>query len=321
MSLPTYDKEPAWRLVQEFLPKSVHLSLEHQPTEEWWSNHGHNIHLDRWRNPDAKVRVILHHGVGTNGRQMSMILGVPLQKAGFELVAIDMPNYGLTQVKPHANVAYSEWVDIADDFINFELEKDSRPIVLYGLSAGGMLTYHAAAQNKKVSGLIGMTFLDQRLQQVRDETCLNLFMSRVGVPAAGLFGSIPLLNRFSIPMSLASKMWALVNNKEVLNILLKDKTSAGNLTSMKFLSTYMNHKPVMEPEEFNVCPILLTQPDLDKWTPLHLSELVLRKIKRVEVKTVIMEEAGHYPIEQPGVSQMADAIIAFLHKIEREKAL
>jgi pimeloyl-ACP methyl ester carboxylesterase len=102
---------------------------------------------------------------------------------------------------------------------------------------------------------------------------------------------------------------------------LKDKTSAGNLTSMKFLSTYMNHKPVMEPEEFNVCPILLTQPDLDKWTPLHLSELVLRKIKRVEVKTVIMEEAGHYPIEQPGVSQMADAIIAFLHKIEREKAL
>jgi pimeloyl-ACP methyl ester carboxylesterase len=90
---------------------------------------------------------------------------------------------------------------------------------------------------------------------------------------------------------------------------------------MKFLSTYMNHKPVMEPEEFNVCPILLTQPDLDKWTPLHLSELVLRKIKRVEVKTVIMEEAGHYPIEQPGVSQMADAIIAFLHKIEREKSL
>ncbi|KAH8809464.1 Alpha/Beta hydrolase protein [Xylogone sp. PMI_703] len=321
MSLPSYSKQPAWRMLQDLLPTTVHLSSTHEPTEEWWSNHGHNIHLDRWRNPEAKIRVILHHGVGTNGRQLSMILGVPLQQAGFEIVAIDMPNYGLTQVKPHSNVAYSEWVDIADDFINFELENDPRPVVLYGLSAGGMLAYHTAAQNKKVSGVIGMTFLDQRIQQVRDETCLNLFMSRVGVPTAGLFGSIPLLNRFSIPMSLASKMWALVNDKAALKIMMKDKTSAGNLTSMKFLSTYMNHKPALEPEKFDVCPILLTQPDLDKWTPLHLSELVLRKIKLVEVKTVILENAGHYPIEEPGVVQMADAIIAFLHKIEKDKSL
>jgi len=245
-----------------------------------------------------------------------MILGVPLQKAGFEIVAIDMPNYGLTQVKPHANVAYNEWVDIADDFINFELKNDPRPIVLYGLSAGGMLAWHTAALNKKVSGVIGMTFLDQRIQQVRDETCLNLFMSHVGVPAANLCAAIPLLDRFSIPMSWASKMWALVNDKAALNLMLKDKTSAGNLTSMKFLSTYMNYKPAVEPEEFAVCPILLTQPEKDQWTPHHLSVLTLKKIKRVEVTTVILGNAGHYPIEEPGVGQMGDAIIAFLRNIE-----
>lgn len=321
MYLTTYDDEPNWKLIQEFLPPSIHLSSEHHPTEEWWINRGHKIHLDRWRNPDAKLRVILHHGVGTNGRQMSMILGVPLTKAGFEVVAIDMPNYGLTQVKPHANVGYNDWVDIADDFINFELENDSRPIVLYGLSAGGMLAYHAAAQNKKVSGIVGMTFLDQRIQQVRDETCANLFMSRVGVPSAAVFGSIPLFDRVSIPMSLASKMWALVNDKAALKIFMKDKTSAGNWASMRFLATYSDHKPAQEPEEFNVCPILLTQPDLDQWTPLHLSELLLRRIKRVEVKTVILENAGHYPIEEPGVSQMADAIIDFLRAIENKQSL
>jgi hypothetical protein len=52
--------------------------------------------------------------------------------------------------------------------------------VLYGLSAGGMETYHVAAKNRKVSGIVGMTFLDQRIQQVRDETAYNRFMSRVG---------------------------------------------------------------------------------------------------------------------------------------------
>jgi hypothetical protein len=41
----------------------------------------------------------------------------------------------------------------------------------YGLSAGGMLTYHVTALNIKVKGIIGMTFLDALVQQVRDETC------------------------------------------------------------------------------------------------------------------------------------------------------
>lgn len=41
-----------------------------------------------------------------------------------------------------------------------------RPIVLYGLSAGGMLAYHVAARVKPgvVKGIVGMTFLDQRVQ-------------------------------------------------------------------------------------------------------------------------------------------------------------
>lgn len=44
-----------------------------------------------------------------------------------------------------------------------------------------MLAYHAAAIDRQVAGVIGMTFLDQREQLVRDATALNLFMSRVGV--------------------------------------------------------------------------------------------------------------------------------------------
>lgn len=310
----SYENQKAWREIQKFLPQRLHFTADHSPEEDWWENRGHKIHLDRWRNPTAKVRVIAHHGVGTNGRQMSLILGVPLHAAGFEVVTIDMPGYGCTKIARSTTVSYDDWVNIADDFINFELQRDDRPIVLYGLSAGGMLCYHVAALNKKVKGIVGMTFLDQRIQQTRDETAKNLFMSRVGIPLARL-SDVPLVRSLSLPMAVASKMSTLVNNPDALKIFLADRSSGGSWASMHFLSTYGSYRPAVEPEDFDVCPILLTQPAEDRWTPLHLSELVLSRVKKVPVKIVEPENAGHYPLEDPGLQQMADAIIQFLREV------
>ena len=53
-------------------------------------------------------------------------------------------------------------------------------------------------------------------------------------------------------------------------------------------------------------------PAEDRWTPLHLSEpFLLRLSPIVPVNTVMLDRAGHYPLEQPGLSQMVDAIDAF----------
>ena len=75
----------------------------------------------------------------------------------------------------------------------------------------------------------------------------------------------------------------------------------------------------MEPEDFDVCPVLLTQPLEDKWTPLHLSELFLPRTKKVPVKTGMLDNAGHYPLEDPGLQQVVDAIIQFLRGLERRR--
>ncbi|KAL7914421.1 alpha/beta-hydrolase [Trichoderma velutinum] len=309
-----YDSQTAWRDIQKFLPDRLHFTPEHCPTEEWWEHKGYKLHLDRWRNPEAKIRLILHHGVGTNGRQMSMILGVPLHKAGFELVALDMPGYGCTEVADGQVWSYDDWVQLSSDFVDHEMKADPRPIALYGLSAGGMLTYHSAALNRKVKGIVGMTFLDQRIQQVADATARNILMSRVGLPFTRAANVTPFA-RIKIPMSLASKMSTLVNNNNALRIFLNDSTSAGSSASMHFLATYSQYKPAIEPEAFDVCPILLTQPTQDRWTPLELSKLFLPRITKVPVKTVQLENAGHYPLEEPGLQQMADAIIEFLNEI------
>jgi pimeloyl-ACP methyl ester carboxylesterase len=84
---------------------------------------------------------------------------------------------------------------------------------------------------------------------------------------------------------------------------------------MHFLSTYSSYKPAVEPEDFDVFPILLTQRDQDEWTPLHLSELFLRRIRKVSVTSVKLGKAGHHPLEDPGLQQMADAIIKFAREI------
>jgi alpha-beta hydrolase superfamily lysophospholipase len=306
----SYKTQSNWREIQAFLPKEFQLVAAHEPSEEWWQWRGHHIHLDCFRNPRAEVKVILFHGVGTNGRQMSTILGSPLFRRGFEAIAIDMPEYGMTRVAPGVVVTYDDWVQAGSDLIDAELEKDGRPIVLYGLSAGGMLAWHTAALNRKVKGIVGMTFLDQQEQQVRDETALNFLMSRLGVPLTHLAAKTPLAT-LRMPMSVASKMTALVNNKAALKACLKDKTSAGKWVTMKFLSSLTAYNPIVAPEAFDVCPILLCQPEKDTWTPLHLSEIFLKRVNRVPKKVVMLENAGHYPLEQPGLTQLCDAVAEF----------
>jgi len=314
-----YRSQKAWREIQAFLPKEYQLTPAEEPNEEWWNWNGHRIHLDRFANPAARAKVILFHGVGTNGRQMSTILGRPLFLSGFETVATDMPGYGMTEVAPGAVIAYDDWVRAASDFIDAERARDPRPIILYGLSAGGMLTYHAAALNGKVAGIVGMTFLDQRVQQVADETAYSVPMGRIGLPLVRLCTKLG-LGSVRMPMRLAGKMYALVNDKAALKAFYRDTTSAGNWVSQKFLATYSSYVPAVEPEDFDICPILLTQPAKDRWTPLHLSELFLRRVKKVSVKTVMLENAGHYPIEQPGLNQMHDAIVDFANAVTKTAA-
>lgn len=94
-------------------------------------------------------------------------------------------------------------------------------------------------------------------------------------------------------MAICSKMSALCNNPEYLKIMLQDKTSGGNSVPMKFIDTYMNYVPEIEPENFDICPILLTQPDKDRWTPLHLSKTFLDRIKKVPVTIKTLQNGGH----------------------------
>ncbi|MDF0528660.1 alpha/beta fold hydrolase [Tsukamurella sp. 8F] len=305
-----YAAQPEWRTIQTYLPEAFRMTDETAPTEEWWDHRGHRIHLDTYRNPQAPVKVILFHGVGTNGRQMSTILGRPLATRGYETIAIDMPTYGVTETAPDALVTYDDWVAIGSDLIDAERAEDDRPIVLYGLSAGGMETYHVAALNRHVAGIVGMTFLDQRDRRVRVETAFDPVSGLLGAGVMATLARTP-LRGMRLPMRLVSKMRTLVNDRAAKRACYADKTSAGNSATVAFLHSYMAYQPAIEPEDFDICPVLLTQPAADRWTPLHLAEPFLSRIRRVPVTTVMLDNAGHYPLEQPGLDQMVAAVTEF----------
>ncbi|MFQ3663923.1 MAG: alpha/beta fold hydrolase [Chloroflexaceae bacterium] len=306
-----YADDPTWRAIQAFLPAELRFGPGLMPTSSFWAWQGHQIHLDRFAQPDSPVTLILLHGVGTNGRLLSLIVGGPLWRRGIESVAVDLPPYGQSRPARRVTVTYDDWVRLVCDSIAAERQRSGRPIMLFGLSAGGMLAYHAAAIDGQVAGIIGTTFLDQRIPRVRDATALNLLMSRGGGALAAILAGTP-LGRLAMPMRLASKMHTLVNNPAALRILLRDRSSAGSWATLRFLHSYLSYQPALEPEDFAVCPILLTQPGADRWTPAELSAPVLGRVRQVPVRSVQLDGAGHYPLEQPGLSQLADAIEAFV---------
>ncbi len=72
--------------------------------------------------------------------------------------------------------------------------------------------------------------------------------------------------------------------------------------------------PKIEPEEFSYCPVLLAHSERDNWTDVKLSKLFFNRLK-CNKSLKILENAGHFPIEQPGLKQLEEYAIKFIREI------
>jgi alpha-beta hydrolase superfamily lysophospholipase len=309
MTLNYYSSESTWKEITKLLPVNNRIDDNLKPTEYHWKWAENHIHIDRYYNNNSKAKIILLHGVGGNGRLLSFI-AVPLYKRGFEVIAPDLPGYGLS--KTLNNALYEDWVEIVKALIDEELKSDRRPVFLFGLSAGGMLAYQAACMSKRVSGLIVTNILDQRIQEVRDNSAVNKTISRIGMPILKLISSIN--GNIKIPMKLVANMKAIVNNKNLLDLLIKDKLSSGASVSIKFILTLLKTAPAIEPEGFDLCPLLLLHPEDDRWTPVDLSLLFFNRLK-CKKKFFMLQNSGHFPVEEPGICQLEDYAVEFINEI------
>jgi alpha-beta hydrolase superfamily lysophospholipase len=282
------------------------------PKEEWWSWNGIDVHLDRLAVPSSPIKVIVLHGAGAYGRVMAPA-SVIARSHGWETVTPDLPGYGLTDVA-RGRLDYALWVDCVCALIDAELQRDARPVVLFGVSLGGLLAYHAAARSKRVIGLVATTLADPRESAVREGFARTRLLGSVGL---GLLDALaPVTDGLPLPMRFMSRMDRISNDPALAALCSRDALGGGNWVPARFLRTLMYTAPDVEPEDFRVCPVLLAHPGVDRMTEISLSRRFFDRLAAPK-RMVVLEGASHMPTEHPGIDQLQHAVVEFVSELAR----
>ena len=305
--MQTYDDHPTWRAYQTFFPSGMRCTPESTPAEEVWCWRGMDVHVDRLANPTSPIKVIVLHGAGAYGRVMAPA-AVIAQRYVYETVAPDLPGYGLTRAS-WRDLDYRTWIDCAVDLV--EHEDDGRPIVLFGVSLGGLLAYQVATRTN-VAGVIATTLADPRERAVRAGFARFALLGTAGLwlleKLAFMTDNLPL------PMSAMSKMHRISNKPELARLVSRDRLGGGSWVPARFLRTLMSTAPAIEPEKFDRCPILLAHPGADRMTDIALSRRFFDRLAGPK-QMVVLDGASHMPTEHPGVDQLEASVLDFLRAI------
>jgi alpha-beta hydrolase superfamily lysophospholipase len=255
-----------WHWYQKYLPQHLSLDERSLPNEEWFPFRDTEIHLDRYRVPGRRGVVILLHGGGGNGRVLSPFARM-LDGLGVEVVAPDLPGYGLSVRSRRLQPSYALWTELTHELIGAERATDGVPVVVFGLSLGGLLAYVPAARNRHVAGLVATTLVDAR------RIIAMATIGRNAVVGAG-----------------------------------------GATVRLGFLRSLMSVRPAGEPENFDVCPVLLAHPEIDPWTPVELSRPFIERIPAPKTLE-ILQGCGHFPMEDLGRGQLESALRTFVESV------
>ncbi len=235
-----------------------------------------------------------------------------LAAADYEVLAPDLPGFGMTEVDPKALVTYPSWVECLSEFVERESADDDRPFVAFGMSIGGISAYNLAATSPRVVGAIATMLSDPRQHDVR--RALARTPSLVGLSNVFLNLTHALTDRVRLPMKWFSKLGTIANDPELVRVIENDPAVGGARMQLGFLRTLLNDPFLVEPEDYAGGPLLVVHPAVDRWTPPELSE---RFVARITGESTFMRlpNCGHFPLEAPGVDQMRDAVLAFMQRV------
>lgn len=287
-----------------FLPADLRPDPELRPESTWWRWRDVEAHIERVSLPESRLRVLLIHGVGAHAAGLWPLAGV-LAGRGMEVVVPDMPGYGRTRVADPGRIRYQDWVSFAVDLARAETAADPRPLVVFGASIGGMIAYDVAALSGVVAAAGATCLLDTRDPEVRRHCARFPWLGAVARPV--LRAVAPLADNVRLPIRLLADMGAVANDPGLVRVVRADRLGGGGKVPLGFLRSFLEATPSVEPQAYTACPFLLTHPAADRWTPLELSIRFFDRIAAPK-KLVLLENAGHYPVETPGVYQLADAL-------------
>lgn len=306
-----YREQAYWLRYQPFFPPYARLDAGSAPAEEWFDFEGTPIHLDRYARPEAPLSVIIVHGGGGYGRLFAPV-GRRLANAGYEVIAPDLPGYGLSHAEAGL-VDYRVWVRVLCALVRAERARSGgRSVVLCGGSLGGYLAYLTAAalgRAEAPAGLIATTLADPRDASTKAQFARNTLTRRLGLPLLPLVAW--LVGQLRLPIRWFTKMDAMSNEPALSRLVAMDPLGGGVRVPVGFMRSIFAVQPAIEPQDFDLCPVLLAHPGEDRWTGPESSLAFYARLKAPK-SLLMLQGCGHFPVEEPGFTQMEQAALDFL---------
>ena len=295
----SFQSNQSWQEIQSFLPLRNRLTEDIHLKEELIYCGEIQIHCDVYQPAYFKGTLILFHGICGNGRLMSF-LAVPFYRLGYRVICPDLPLYGYTETAK--SITYQDWLACAKKVVTYYHIENT---FLFGTSLAGMLAYQVGDACKDVSGVMMTCLLDLNNEAICNEILNGSMMDRWLIS-----NSLPkLLKRKKVKIDTILSLDGICNNEQILERMLKDKHAAGNKVPLDFLRTLF-HPELPDPSTYSI-PLLLMHPEKDRWIDFSYSEQLYYQIQGRKRK-VLIEGAGHFPIEAIGLSQIQLEMLKFM---------
>ena len=303
----SYAQSSGWNSYRQILRNSFGVAVLSEPHESWLEWRGHTLHIDT-HDPVGEPRgtIILVHGAGGHGRLLAPI-GEFLAGLGWRAIAPDLPGYGLTRVRDGWLEDYSEWPECVADLA----KHCEGPVVLFGLSLGGMTALRGAQLFPDVRGVIATTLIDMSDPGTFASAARWRWLGHLTLAFAKVFPA--LLDRLPFRLRWVTPLSAMTSDTDLQRWFLEDPLIGGRRVRGRFFRTLHAYQPPRSDYSLT-CPLLLAHPGRDVWTPLSMSMTVFDATPSPKHLRVLTN-GSHLPAETPAWMELCDAVRDFLEPI------
>lgn len=184
------------------------------------------------------------------------------------------------------------------------------PVVLMGLSVGGMTAALAAQAARGVQGVIATTLLDMSDQATLVRAAKWRWLGEASLLGFRWMPSI--VDRLRLPLRLVAPLDRMSSHPAMVDYFENDSL-LGRLwvPSLFFRTMHTLHVPHLEPR----CPLLLVHPGADNWTPTAMSRAACDRVlgdKRLRE----LSNGSHLPVELPARLELEQEVTQFLKAVE-----